>query len=495
MRRLAPVFLLLALVALIAAPSAGAAKKPKLPKDVVRQTFKYPIDLKPGTNIIKIRFNVPKPSMKGYIVRFKPGIEYRNGKIPRTDFIHLHHGVWLRFGGQATPGYPAEIFSATGEELTIVKTPRPYGYPIAPTDTWVLNDMIHDLTNRGAKLNLVWTLDIVPANTPTGRMMKPVHTMWNDVEQGKIYPVFDTLKGQGSRGKVTFPDQVPNAYAGDPGPRNQIRIDSPQTLVACFGHLHPGGLYTDLRLRRGDRSKLLFRSEANYFGKRPPVSWDMSMTRTKDDWRVRLLPGDVVSVHATYETKRGSWYESMGIMPCAVADGDTSGKNPFQSKLETRGVITHGHLKQNDHWGAAKTGIVDPTKLPNGTAPNNVVRIGNFKYEYGDLRGSGAAQDPPTIPQGSSLEFVNKDTGRDIFHTITSCKAPCNLSTGMGYPLASGTPVFDSGQLGFGPAGFTIAAQRDNWSTPKNLSPGTYTYLCRAHPFMRGAFRVVAVNK
>ena len=28
------------------------------------------------------------------------------------------------------------------------------------------------------------------------------------------------------------------------------------------------------------------------------------------------------------------------------------------------------------------------------------------------------------------------------------------------------------------------------WQTPSNLSPGTYTYFCRIHPFMRGAFRV-----
>jgi len=31
---------------------------------------------------------------------------------------------------------------------------------------------------------------------------------------------------------------------------------------------------------------------------------------------------------------------------------------------------------------------------------------------------------------------------------------------------------------------------RTTWSTPKNLKTGTYTYFCRIHPFMRGAFRV-----
>ena len=51
---------------------------------------------------------------------------------------------------------------------------------------------------------------------------------------------------------------------------------------------------------------------------------------------------------------------------------------------------------------------------------------------------------------------------------------------------------FDSGQLGFNYAGFNApAVDRDTWKTPKNLKPGTYTYFCRVHPFMRGSFRVV----
>jgi plastocyanin len=28
------------------------------------------------------------------------------------------------------------------------------------------------------------------------------------------------------------------------------------------------------------------------------------------------------------------------------------------------------------------------------------------------------------------------------------------------------------------------------WRTPKGLPQGTYSYFCRVHPFMRGAFRV-----
>ncbi len=45
---------------------------------------------------------------------------------------------------------------------------------------------------------------------------------------------------------------------------------------------------------------------------------------------------------------------------------------------------------------------------------------------------------------------------------------------------------FDSGQLG----DRTPAVGRMDWKTPKSLPLGTYTYFCRIHPSMRGAFRV-----
>jgi plastocyanin len=40
-----------------------------------------------------------------------------------------------------------------------------------------------------------------------------------------------------------------------------------------------------------------------------------------------------------------------------------------------------------------------------------------------------------------------------------------------------------------------LRRQPTTYKTPKNLQPGTYTYFCRVHPFMRGAFRVVPKKK
>ncbi len=110
---------------------------------------------------------------------------------------------------------------------------------------------------------------------------------------------------------------------------------------------------------------------------------------------------------------------------------------------------------------------------------------------------SGSGAYPPTIQAGQSLTFKNLDSTQDknIFHTLTDCKAPCNRDTGIAYPVANGPRTFDSGQLGFNYAGFNApAVDRDTWTTPKNLPPGTYSYFCRVHPFMRGSFRVVSPN-
>jgi plastocyanin len=90
------------------------------------------------------------------------------------------------------------------------------------------------------------------------------------------------------------------------------------------------------------------------------------------------------------------------------------------------------------------------------------------------------------------LTFLNQEApAEDVYHTITGCKAPCNRSPGIAYPIANGPVTLDSGQLGFDSTGFGApAAGRDTWKTPKTLDPGTYSYFCRVHPFMRGSFRV-----
>jgi plastocyanin len=320
--------------------------------------------------------------------------------------------------------------------------------------------------------------------------MRDARPIWMDVVNGSIYPVFDAIAGTGVNGKFTYPDMATPA----PPALNTWTVDRNGILIGAGGHLHPGGLWDDLwldRTRNGrTNSAHLFRSRARYFEPAGPVSWDVAMTVTRPDWRVRVNAGDRLRITATYDTARGSWYEAMGIMVVWMADvpDPYGGANPFKTRVDWPGLITHGHLPENDNHGGEPTDLPDPTTLPDGPAKRRI-DIVNFEYERGDL--STATPNPPVVEQGNSIAYVNGDAPRNgygVWHTVTACREPCNLSTGIAYPIANGRREFDSGQLGnFGPP----TAGRLRWDTPTDLEPGTYSFFCRVHPFMRGSFRVV----
>ena len=483
-----------------------------------------PYRITPGANLILLDTNhVPKPSQDGYMVRVAPNLHYARpsgkccGGIPRVDVIHLHHGVWLS-NGTAGEGedngfgalYP---FMASGEEKTVYEFPRGYGYPVGASDTWVLNYMIHNLTSKSAQVYITYDIDFVPATSPAAAQITPVHPIWMDVENHHIYPVFDVHRHSGVHGRFTFPDMAKHAYPAGSAPLNEFTVDHPGTLVATAGHVHPGGLHDDLDLIRPaarpapgtirgsvPNSVRLFRSSAHYFDRRGPISWDMAMTATPSDWRPQVKAGDVLRVSTTYNTTRASWYESMGIMVVWEAWNADNGVDPFAHPLDERGHVTHGHLAEdNNHGGAHPLGS---TAAAFPDCSRRTVQISEFQYNPGDFTSSGMNRCIPTATQGHSITFVNDDASPlapgnplsptkayldSVFHTVTACQNPCSLNTGISYPLANGTGAYDSGQLGLG----TPATGKLSWSTPAGLKPGTYTFFCRIHPFMRGVFRIV----
>jgi plastocyanin len=125
--------------------------------------------------------------------------------------------------------------------------------------------------------------------------------------------------------------------------------------------------------------------------------------------------------------------------------------------------------------------------MGDGVTVSGPLDVLDFKFTLGDLSLPGAAGRPPVVRRGQSITFRNVDDPRAIYHSITSCKPPCNRTTGIAYPIADGPVQFESGTLG---SAVPPATGRLEWRTPRNLDPGTYTYFCRIHPFMRGAFRV-----
>jgi plastocyanin len=488
MRRLLSLFPLALLLVLAAPAGARAASahmtvEPSPVPGAQRLHFEYgPVHVAPGQNDIRIGENDLKPPEEGYIVSFRPNLTLtdRARTIPRVDQIHLHHGVWLTNAGGLHP-----LFAA-GEEKTNVTAPAGYGWHFRPTDQWFMNHMIHNLTPTAANVYITYDMDFIPSTSPAAAGMRDVDTLWMDVMGGTAYPVFNALMGRhGGDRRYTYPDE-----SHQPGyALNQQTIKQDGVLVFTAGHLHPGGLYTDLDLTRDGRTVRLFRSRAKYWEPAGAVSWDVAMTATPSGWRVGVRKGDVLSVHATYDTSRASWYESMGIMPVAYSAGGT-GPDPFVTRVDRPGEITHGRLNENRNHGGQFTGLPDARTLLSNRLPASGVAIRDFTYRGGDLGLTGRRGRPPVVRAGHTLRFVNRDAASGIMHSITSCRAPCNRATGIAYPLANGRARFDSGTLGYGPAHFTAASNKIVWRTPKRLKPGTYTYFCRIHPFMRGAFRV-----
>jgi len=484
-----------------------------------------PMKIQPGQNIINIDVQKERPNVDGWIVGFRPGlIDAKTGKKPPVSEVHLHHAVWL---------VDLKPVFAAGEEKTNFNAPAGYGWRYTTKQTWVINHMIHDLVGGSHEVDITYTLYFIPDTAPEAAGIHEIDTQWMDVEGVKPYPVFNALKGSGKDGKFTFPNDARNAYPGRAGnPRNQWVADRDATLVTTAGHLHPGGLWNDLNVTRDGKTVRIFRSRANYYEPSGAVSWDVSMSATAPDWRVHIKKGDILSTTATYDTTRASWYEVMGIMVVGITKDDEGGVDPFTGQVDQTDYLTHGRLPENeDPAGTRKVNSVyaNSIRLRQGPFLSRVV-IRNFAFSQGDLAVSGKAGLPPSVPQGKSLTFVNQDNPLTVrFHTVTACKAPCNRGSGISFPLADGNGLFDSGELGFGPTvnlgavmpngdnGVPLTAVVDKatakancsgvsglakilqagcvgsvtWKTPRSLTPGTYTYFCRIHPFMRGSFRVV----
>jgi plastocyanin len=452
-----------------------------------------PVEVKSGQNNIEFSEGaVPRPDVDGWVTRIAPNLMRADGSIPAVDVIHLHHGVWLnRSRVDATAPLPERMFAA-GEEKTIFTAPEGYGYRYDPEDDLVINYMIHNLFPAPDEVWITYDYDFIPADAPEAEGLVHTRPVWMDVQNGDIYPVFDVIKGDGDDGTYTYPDDAP---ADDNGhQRSRWTVDRDGLLVLTAGHLHPGGLSVDLYLERDGDEVHIFNSEAVYFDEvNGPVSWDVAMTATPEEWIVAVREGDVLRISTTYDTTRASWYESMGIMVIGMADAadtDEVGLDPFVDDVPLTGEITHDHLEENDNPGGEDADLPDPADLPDGPEVGRIL-IEDYIYEYGDF--SKGETEVPLVRAGEAITYDNSPDApleNGIWHTITSCELPCNRSTGIAYPLADAEVQFDSGQLSVENAGAPTAG-RVTWDTPIDLAPGTYAYYCRVHPFMRGAFRVI----
>ena len=506
-----------------------------------------PIVIRPGQNDVLLQpVTIEKPAYDGYMVRFDPDMVEADGTVPPIEELHLHHAVWTSQSGQ----YGNGPFAASGEEKTIFSFPRGYGMPVRGADQWQLLYMVHSAVQQPTEVFITYDIDYIPVAKAEGLGLRPAYPIWLDVgtiTSRPAYPVFNVQRGYGVNGKCQWPAQQCAAF--DPfgglfigqgmegngrgvdwrlpnagGSIGRIRDFQGGSLIMIGGHLHPGGLTNDIDLVRGSRVRRIYTGEAVYWDWKnptraggPPNSWDFSMTvASLPDWGIRVRPGDVIRSNATYDATLQSTYENMGIAVALLAPDlpdlpPAPGLDPFNARSDRspdcnsgglargalcdRGSVTHGHMKEADNHGQAKGGL----EAKRGE-PTSRVDIAAFTYQPGDLA-LVSMNGIPTVKLGQKLKFFNADVALgDILHTVTSCAYPCTGATGIAFPLADGRsnkgrPIdFDSGELGYGPP-LGAAKNAIDWDvelTPANgfHRGGTYTYFCRIHPGMRGAFEV-----
>ena len=284
----------------------------------------------------------------------------------------------------------------------------------------------------------------------------------------------------------------------------------------------------------------------------PPNSWNMSMgvSGAPLGWKVKIKAGDVIRINTVSDSQDASWYENMGIVVGFVAPKDPhkpAGVDVFTDRvildrgisdraltppgpwtpqgwrpkschpdltskvkrLCLRGQITHGPVKESGYYGGCGKAACPtlPTKEI-GSEIQQIVAAG-FSYGVADFGVIGQAG-LPAVKKGEKLTFVNADSFVRVPHTFTRCAAPCTGVTGVDYPVPNGgngrvddVMDFDSTQIGYGlpwdqgsgqfggdkPV-FEAVQDGAYWEfTPTRV--GTYTFFCRVHPAMRGAFAVI----
>ena len=189
-------------------------------------------------------------------------------------------------------------------------------------------------------------------------------------------------------------------------------------------------------------------------------------------WRRRRPTGASASsaatcstVTATYDSKRASWYESMGIMPVAFNPGGT-GPDPFvDERRRARACSPTGTCTRTATTAASFSGLADPRQAARRRRRRRAARSRSTTSctAAATCCAPASAGARRRSAAGGTLKFVNRDASRGILHSITSCRAPCNRTTGIAYPLANGHGPVRLGQPRLRPGG------RDGRGQPRDV--------------------------
>ena len=357
-----------------------------------------------------------RPQVDGYITRIRPDLTYLDGRVPGVDVIHLHHGVWVNTSrrSNATRRLPRALLrrgrgeddhaAAQGLRLSGQGDRRPAPQPHDPQPDAGADAGLHGLRRSTSSQGLA---------APRAGSARCGRSGWT-CRTASLYPVFNVARARAATGASPIRDDAKNPYGG-----GRQGTSGSSTGPACWsataGHLHPGGLHTDLKRAAGTGAQgpprgcsrlavgqVLRAGGGGLVGRRDD--------RHRPDWRVKVRKGDVLSVSATYDTQARLLVGVDGHHG-RLHGRRRAGHEPFKTKVNSPGTVTHGHLPENDNHGGGPTGLPDPRQLPDGAENPGFVDMVNFQYQLGDLslRRPGAA--PAGDPRRPALTF--RDAGDD----------------------------------------------------------------------------------
>jgi plastocyanin len=500
---------------------------PRAPGTVARTTFLYgPHAIPAGWDLNRVALDVPLQD--GFVTQLGYRlVDATTGQQHGNMHVHIHHALWFRGVGLDF----GELVLGTGEERTHVDLdaradaapggPR-YGLAFTAEEPHTLLLMLHNKMPQAQVVHILLdatfvygTADAIRAATACGNAV-PLEGEGCAAGQD-----FHALDGRLWGGIYDVPRDplatTPHIYPslGSDGIRYTAQASG--TMVHLAGHVHPNGLATVvvnlgpagsgceadldadgfpgttlLRSAKFDRVPGLFASE------------EFQMGVSKPGWRAPVRAGDRIAQWGVYEHRD---HASYGAMAFAASHVDRLAPPPPRTGCQLRefaprlvgGAGDPAESVPNRDWdtpampvcGVAGQPPCDhPATPPPGLEVGEVL-IADFAFTPGDQHLALPLGAPPRVHQGQALRFVNADTSSVVRHTVTSCPWPCNGPYVANYPQPDGR--FDSGAMGNLDVldGGGVPPRHPTWDTPTTLPAGLYSYYCRLHPWMRGAFEVV----
>ncbi|MEA2124997.1 MAG: hypothetical protein QOI80_1779, partial [Solirubrobacteraceae bacterium] len=483
-----------------------------------------PYTIPPGWDANRVDLELP--TQNGFLISLEPAMRrVQDLSEPMHTEAHIHHAHWFGFDpgneednyfNQAGVGTHEWVFGNGDEETRADFQRRSAAQPKGPVygnflpagRNQTIIYMLHNKTSQPMAVYIV--LDVVFEHGTRAQLEKIHGRPYHDVAGMLIGRTFDVPRQADGDGRWEYVKDCKRRNEGPEACAIEWVAPHDGTIVGSGGHLHPGG--TDVIAEnygseqdpcapdargRGYGGTLLYHSDV--INRNAPFSEDYQTEVTHPAWRAPLHKGDRIRISGNYENGKHAWYTAMihaGFYidyeqkPRGRCKPYIVGKAKRTVKDPTEGVPNRSWGHEDEYCGVkygqpACEHAEDP---PPATAfvPQSQVNIVNFQYLPGDRSSATSGGAIPSVNQGQQITFVNEDQAANIRHSVTTCPWPCNGRYVANYPHADG--VFDSGTLGFdvidGGSPNPVA------KTPADLGPGLYTYYCRIHPWMRGAFRI-----